>query len=148
MLHISESCSSWVSINQMVYSWSRCVDGMQTSELNPVTIQYSTSTHPPWFPIGHSYGHEWLTHILFVLCQSALSFLKPGYFKLWPWNYKVKLMGVGKGRENAVSPVCNWFAFFLFHINQITIPEIPLFWNWTLKNQRSRSWVRSKVEVT
>ena len=57
-------------------------------------------------------------------------------------------MGVVKGQDHTVSPVSNWFAFFLFHINQITIPEIQLFWKMTLKNQRSRSWVRSKVKVT
>ena len=60
----------------------------------------------------------------------------------------MKVMGVVKGQDHTVSPVSNWFAFFLFHINQLTIPQIQLFWNLTLKNQRSRSWVRSKLKVT
>ena len=42
-------------------------------------------------------------------------------------------------------PVSNWFAFFLFHINQTTILHIQLFLNLSLKNQRSMSWVRSNV---
>ena len=60
-------------------------------------------------------------------------------------------MGVVKGQDHTVSLSSNWFAFFcfvfLFHINQITILEIQLFWNLTLKNQRSRSWVKSRVGV-
>ena len=67
---------------------------------------------------------------------------------IWPWNYKDKVLCVVKGKNHIVSPVSNWFAFFLFHINQITIPEIQLFWNLTLKNRRSRLWVSSKVKVT
>ena len=31
---------------------------------------------PPWLPIGHSHGHQLSTHIPFVPCQSAPSFLK------------------------------------------------------------------------
>ena len=31
---------------------------------------YGTSTHPTMLPIGHSHGHEWLTHIPFDPCQS------------------------------------------------------------------------------
>ena len=56
-------------------------------------------------------------------------------------------MGVVKGQDHTISPVSNSFAFFLFHTNQITIPEIQLFWNVTLKNQKSSPWVRSKAEV-
>ena len=67
---------------------------------------------------------------------------------IWPWNYKVKVLGVVKGKNHIVSPVSNWFAFFLFPINQITIPEIQLFWKLTLKNQRSMLWESSKVKVT
>ena len=39
-------------------------------------------------------------------------------------------MGVVKWQDHSmVSPVSNWSAFFLFHINQITIPYMQLFWN-------------------
>ena len=63
-------------------------------------------------------------------------------------NFKVEVMGVVKGQGHTVGPISSWFALFQFHINQITIPEIQLFQNLTLKNPRSRSWLRSKVEVT
>ena len=35
------------------------------------------------------------THIPFVPCQSALSFLRYSIFKIWPWKSKVKVMGEG-----------------------------------------------------
>ena len=64
-----------------------------------------------------------------------------------PHHLTLKLQGQGQGQDHIVSLVSNWFAFFLCHINQITIPEIQLFWNLTLKikgqghgwAQRSRS---------
>ena len=63
--------------------------------------------------------------------------------QILPWNYKVKVMGVVI-RAIPYSQPSIWFCFLLFHINQITIAEIQLFWNVTLKNQRSRSWVTSR----
>ena len=53
---------------------NRYVDGMLTSEITPVTIRY---IRPPNH--GHTsqyHGHEWMTHILFVHCQSAALFLR------------------------------------------------------------------------
>ena len=63
-------------------------------------------------------------------------------------------MGVVKGQDHTVSLVSNWFASFLFHINQISIPEIQLFWNLTLNikgqghgwGQRSRSQSSSSIQ--
>ena len=92
---------------------TRYVDGMPTSEITPVTIQY---IHPPHH--GHTKVNAWTTHIPFVPCQSALPLLRCGYFKLWPWNIKVKVMGVVKRHDHVVSPVSNWFTSFLLHINQ------------------------------
>ena len=56
-------------------------------------------------------------------------------------------MGVVKGQDHTVSPITNRFAFFLFHINQKTIPEKQLFWNLTLKNQRSGFLRKSYFEI-
>ena len=53
---------------------TRYVDGTPMSEVTPVTIRYiRPSQH------GHTsqyHGHEWMTHILFVPCQSAVPFLR------------------------------------------------------------------------
>ena len=65
-----------------------------------------------------------------------------GYFKLWPWNYKVKVMGVAKWQDHTVSPVSNWFVLFLFHINQITIPQTAI-----LKFDLEKSRVKVMGEV-
>ena len=73
---------------------------------------------PPWSHKGQCHGHEWTTHIPLLPCQSGLPFLKYGYFKLWPWNFKVKVMGVVKWQDYVVNPVSNWFISFLLHINQ------------------------------
>ena len=56
-------------------------------------------------------------------------------------------MGMVKGQDHTVSPISNRFAFFLFHINQKTIPEKQLFWNLTLKNQRSWFLRNSYFEI-
>ena len=53
-------------------------------------------------------------------------------------------MGVVKEHSHTVGPESTWFAFFLFHINQITIPEMHLFRKLTLKNPRSRSCVSQR----
>ena len=53
---------------------TRHVDGTPTSEVTPVTIRYIRPRHH-----GHTsqyHGHEWMTHILFVHCQSAVPFLR------------------------------------------------------------------------
>ena len=132
----------------------RYVDCTPMSEVTPVTIWYIPPpipipiSPPQWLALGH--GHEWLPHIPFVPCQSAPT--PTPQIRLFQ-SLTLKLQGQGHGcgqraRPHTVSPVSISFAFFLFRINQITIPEIQLFWNLTLKNQGSMSWVRSKVKVT
>ena len=54
----------------------------------------------------------------FVPCQSAVPFLRWGYFKSWHWIFKVKAMVVVKVQDRIIGPVSNWFSCFLFHINQ------------------------------
>ena len=80
------------------------------------TIQYIRPPHH-----GHTsqyHGHEWMTHILFVPCQSAAPFLRYSNFRFWPWNSKVKVMGVVKGQCRTVGPVSYQLTSFSFHINQ------------------------------
>ena len=36
-----------------------------------------------------------------------------------PHHLTLKLQGQGQGQDHIISPVSNWFAFFLCHINQI-----------------------------
>ena len=53
---------------------TRYVDGTPTYEVTPVTIRYICLPHHG--PTSQYHGHEWMTHILFVHCQSAAPFLR------------------------------------------------------------------------
>ena len=141
----------WLGAKQPTNHYLNQLD-MSTARLRLKSPQslYGTSTHPTM--VTHrSHSWSWVidSHPLLSMSISSPTLIpQMRSFKLWPLNYKVKVMGVVKWQDHTVSPVSNWFAFFLFHINQITIPEIQLFWKLTLKNKRSRSWLRSKVNVT
>ena len=80
------------------------------------TIRYIRPPHHGH--ISQYHGHEWMTHILFVPCQSAAPFLRYSNYRLWPWYSKVKVMGVVKGQCRTVSPVSYQLTSFSFHINQ------------------------------
>ena len=92
-------------------------------------------THPP------QHGHTKVTIIVmndpltscFIPCQSTHPFLRQDYFKLWPWKFKAKVMGMFKGLAYIVGPVSNWFDSFSFQFNQI---------------KRPRSWVCLKGKPT
>ena len=53
---------------------TRYVDGTPTSEVIPVTIRYIRPPHHDHTSQYH--GHEWMTRILCVPCQSAIPFLR------------------------------------------------------------------------
>ena len=56
---------------------------------------------------------------LLILHHSKIpNLLVQHYFKLWPWNFKVKVMGVVKEQGHIVVRVSNWFASFSFRIDQ------------------------------
>ena len=59
-----------------------------------------------------------MTHILFVPCQSAAPLLRYSNFRLWPWNSKVKVIGVAKRQCRTVGLVSYQLTSFSFHINQ------------------------------
>ena len=62
---------------------------------------------------GHGWGGHWKsqsrcsilsTHIPFVLCQSAIPFLRYDFFKIWPWKSKVKVMGEVAIKSHSMGP--------------------------------------------
>ena len=125
---------------------TRYVDGTPTFGVTPVNIRYIPTPHH-----GHTsqyHGHEWMTHILFFPCRSAVPFLRYGYFKLWPWNSRSMSWVWSKGKiiqliEYPInSPPSNFTSI------RPTIPEIQRFRNLTLQHLRLRSMVRSTVKVT
>ena len=109
-----------------------------------ITIRYILPSHH-----GHTsqdHGHVWITHILFIPCQSAVPALRLGYFKFLPWHSKSRSWVWSKGKVmqlaqypfNALS-----FDFTPIPIRP-TIPEIQLFRNLTLKHPKVR--VMSEVK--
>ena len=82
---------------------TRYVYGTPKSEVTSVIIWF---IHPHLHGhISQYHGHECMTHILFISCQSTVPFLRYSYFRLWPWNSKVKVMGVVKRQGYTVGPV-------------------------------------------
>ena len=89
-------------------------------------------SHPDHYPIhpstqpsshrSHYHGHEWITPVL---------------VKLWPWKSRSMSWVSAKYLINLLP--------FNFTSIRPTIPEIQLFWNSTMKNPRSRSWVTGLV---
>ena len=72
------------------------------------------------------------------------------YFRLWPWNCNSKLKSWVWSKGKVIQSAQNNINWPRFHFTSVrpTIPEIELFWNFTLKYPRPRSWVKSKVRVT
>ena len=54
----------------------------------------------------------------FTPCQLALPFMGYDYFQFGPSKFKVKVMGVVKGKGHIVGLLSYLFASFAFHINQ------------------------------
>ena len=63
--------------------------------------------------VSHWLGADlkWSTHIPFVPCQLTVSFLIYGYFKIWPWKSKVKVLVKGQGHRTG--PASHWFTLIL-----------------------------------
>ena len=132
---------------------TRYVDGTPTSEVTPFTIRYIRPPHHGHTINSQYHGHEWMTHILFVPCQSAAPFLGSRAWDIaisdpnletprsrsWVWS-----------RGNVIQSAQYHINSLPFHFTTIrpTIPEIELFRNLILKHPRLRSWVRSKVKIT
>ena len=77
------------------------------------------------FQEGQGQGHGWSghsksqsgcnilsTYVLFVLCQSAIPFLRYSIFNIWPWKFKVKVMGEVAIKSHSMSPTfCRLTSF-------------------------------------
>ena len=124
---------------------TRYVDGTPTSEVYLV--------HPPTHH-GHTI-HEWMTHILFVPCQSAAPFLRYSNFRLWPRNSKVKVMGVVKGAMSYSWPsIISTHFLFISHQSDQQFLRYSYFEIWPSYiqgqchewGQRSRSHIIPSIE--
>ena len=99
-----------------------------------------------------SKSHIWYnilsTHIPFVLCWSALQYLRYSYLKNWPWKSNFKVMGEVKVKSHNVSLTSYRLTSLSFHVNRPSHSWDTAISKFDVENSRSRSWVRSKLKVT
>ena len=93
---------------------------------------------------GHNRYNILSTHIPFVSCRSVLLFLRYSYFKIWPWKSKLKVIPQG----HIVCITSYRLTSLSFHADRSSHSLDTATSKFDLENSRSRSWVRSKFEVT
>ena len=85
-----------------------------------------------------------LTFLSFHFNGPSHSWLLRYFFKIWPWKSKVKVM-VESYKVGATSYRLTSLSF---HVNRPSRSWDTAFSKFDLENPRSRSWVKSKFEVT
>ena len=95
-----------------------------------------------------------LTHVPFVLCQSAILFLSYDFFKIWPWKSKVKVeVKVELSYSNCgahLASSCSadfrneltWSGILTHPL--CTIKFTHIFYVWFLERRRFVSWKKKK----
>ena len=76
-----------------------------------------------------------------------LPFLKYGYFKIWPWKSKVKVMTKVKPDGHIWNLVFNQYVCFSFHGNWTIFGRDIANSIFDLENSRWKSWPRSNLVV-
>ena len=106
---------------------------------------------------GHGRDEHWKsqhgfnfpsTHIPLIPCQSAIPFLRYNFFKIWPWESKVKVMVEVKVESHKVGVASYWLTSLSFHVNLPSHSWDTAFSKFDLENPRSRSGVRGTLKVT
>ena len=125
----------------------RYVDGTPTSQVTLVTIRYYPPTHHDHTKQYH--GHEWMTHILFVPCQSDVPFHEIRLLQ----TLTLKLQSQGHGcdqRAKSYSQPSILLTRFLFisHQSDQQFLRYSCFeiWPWNIQGQ-GHEWGK-KVKVT
>ena len=120
---------------------TRYVDGTPTSEVILVTILYICPPH-------HGHISQYHGHIIFIPYVNRLSHswdkaisnsdLETPRSRSWVWS-KSKVIQLAEYPINLLP----------FHFTSIrsTIPAEEVFWNFTLKHSRSRSWVKGQGHI-
>ena len=89
-----------------------------------------------------------LTHIPFIPCQSGIPLLSYDFFKIWPWNSRVKVMDEVTVQSHNVGVTSYQLTSLSFHVDQPSHSWDTAFSKFNLENQGSRWWVRSHFKVT
>ena len=106
---------------------------------------------------GHGWGHSsksqcksniLLTRIPFIPCQSGNPLMSYDFFKIWPWNSRVKVMDEVTVQSHNVGVTSYRLTSLSFHVNRPSHSWDTAFSKFDLENQGSRSWVRSQFNFT
>ena len=101
-----------------------------------------TSAHPTMVTLVNiMVMNGWLTSFSFHVNRPYISWDKAIS------DFDLEISTPGSRSYNQPSIILTHFVFIFTSIRP-TIPELQLFRNLTLKHPRSRSWVRSKINVT
>ena len=84
-----------IQYDMQVYNATKCVESTPISEVTPFIFP----PHHVYTKVRVMVMNDPLTSLP---CQSALPFLRLGFFKLWPWKSKVNVMGMVKGQGHIV----------------------------------------------
>ena len=76
------------------------------------------------------------THIPFFPCQSGIPFLSYDFFKIWPWNSRVKVMGEVTDQSYNVGLTSYRLTSLSFHVNQASHSWVRTFSKFDLENIR------------
>ena len=96
--------------------------------------------------LGHGWGGHWRsrhgsnilsTHIPLIPCQSAIPFLR--WLKIWPWKFKLKVMGEGNVESHKVGVTSYRLTSLSLHVNRPFHSWDTAFSKFDHENSRSRS---------
>ena len=81
------------------------------------------------------------THIPFVPCQSALPFLRYSIFEIWPWKWRVKVMGEVTFQSHNVGLTCYRLISLSFHVKSaLPFLRYSIFNIWPWKSKVKVKW--------
>ena len=86
------------------------------------------------------------THIPFVPCQSGIPLLSYHFFKIWPWNSRVKVIDEVTVQTHNVGITSYRLTSLSLHVNRPSHSWDTAFSKFDLENQGSRSWERSQLK--
>ena len=126
---------------------TRYVDGTPTSEVTPVIIWY---IHPRLHgQIGQYHDYEWMTHILFVPCQSEIRLFQTLTLKLQGQGHR----GWSKGKVIQLAQyLINSLPFHFTSIRPTRYSYIEI-WPWNIQGQghewghQSRSHIIPSIKL-
>ena len=99
---------------------------------------------------GHGWGHSaksqggsniLSTHIPFVPCQSGIPLLSYDFFKIWPWNSRVKVMGEVTVQSHNVGLTSYRLTSPSFYVNRaLPFLRYSIFKIWLWKSRFKVKW--------